>query len=72
MPDMPSKMHSPATYPLQYVDVSETSQPQAQVSSFQCVGEPSCRHIEKARQMTGAVAGPTHRHVETAENRKEN
>jgi hypothetical protein len=36
--------------PLQCVDVSETPQPQPQVPSFQCVGEPSYRHIEKARE----------------------
>ena len=53
--------------PLQCVDVSETPQLQAQVASFQCVGEPSCRHIEKAREMAGAVARPAHRHVEAAQ-----
>jgi putative DNA primase/helicase len=53
--------------PLQCVDVSETPQPQPQVPSFQCVSEPSYRHIEKAREMTGAVAQPTRRHVETAQ-----
>ena len=52
--------------PLQYVDVSETPQPHPQVLSFQCVGEPSYRHIEKAQEMIGAVTRPTQRHVETA------
>jgi hypothetical protein len=49
------------------VDVSEPPQLQPQVPSFQCVGEPSYRHIEKAREMTGTVAQPTHRHFETAQ-----
>jgi len=53
--------------PLQCVDVSETPQRQAQVPSFRCLGERSYRHIKKALEMTGAVAGPTHRHVETAQ-----
>jgi hypothetical protein len=53
--------------PLQCVDVSEAPQPQAQVPFFQCVGEPSYRNFERAQETTGAVARPTHRHVETAQ-----
>jgi hypothetical protein len=56
-----------ATYPSSMCRCVGNSTAADTSSSFQYVGEPSYRRIEKARKMTGAVAGPTHRHIETAQ-----
>jgi putative DNA primase/helicase len=50
--------------PLRCVDVSGTPQPQAQVPHFNVSANPLTDTLRKAREMTGAVARPTHRHVE--------
>jgi hypothetical protein len=48
--------------------VSETPKPQPQVPSFQSVSEPSYRHVEKAREMSGQWRG---RHIDRLKRHRE-
>src|SRR5262249_23068658 len=61
---MPSKKPSLCYLPpLQCDDVTETLQPHAQVTAFQCGGDPLCRHIAEPAETVGAGAPPPHRHI---------